>query len=708
MTELTDIYLENLNPRQKKAVLHKTGPAVVFAGAGSGKTRVITTRIAHLIHTGTKPSKILAVTFTNRAAAEMRERVEKLTPYAHACTISTFHAACARWLREFADELGFGADFMIYDDSDMKSALKKILKDTAATVDLSHMVDEMKHFISQAKTRGWLPVDVEKNQQRYSHLIPAGGVAVYKKYQETLANSNAMDFNDLLLNVLLLLRKNDKVRDILQTRYEHILVDEYQDTNPAQFELLSVLNKGYNNIFAVGDDDQSIYSWRGATPGNILDFDKHFNGADKYTLDQNYRCHKMVIDAANAMISNNVKRVEKKLWTENQPGPKIHYHLENDGELEAWNIVDTIIRESGKYPYQNVAVFYRTNSQSRLLEDALRRENIPYKIYGTTKFYDRMEIKDIVAYLRVIANPSDDVSVRRIVNVPPRKLGKKALDDLETYATEKNIPLIQAMEQLIKAKDKVGIKFKDFVQLMYDLKAEEKQSPLSELIETILQEVKYSEYLEQKHTEHYSDKLGNIHELVVAIEEYESRDKEASLQNWLQSITLNNGDEEAVNGVSMMTLHMAKGLEFDRVHIAGVEDGLIPHSSNTDEPDLLEEERRLFYVGMTRTGKMLSFYGTHRRRTYNGWVSNLPSRFLTEIPTEFIDADYELIRSLYGRQDIEYEPSEVTQISVGATVHHPTYGQGRIQEIYTQLADMKVLVNFNDYGLRKVAVRHLN
>ncbi len=713
MKNLNDTYLANLNAKQKKAVLHATGPAVVFAGAGSGKTRVITTRIAHLIENGVKASKILAVTFTNRAAAEMRERIENLTPYAHASTIATFHAACARWLREFADELGFGADFLIYDDSDMKSALKKILKDTHSELDLSHLVDEMKQFIAQCKTRGWLPADIEKNQERYSHLIPAGGLAVYKKYQEVLAASNAMDFGDLMLNMILLLRQNEKVRHALQNRYEHLLVDEYQDTNPAQFELLNFLNQTHNNIFAVGDDDQSIYSWRGATPGNILDFEQHFPGAKKYTLEQNYRCKGVIINAANAMIRNNEKRVAKELWTENEAGPLIQYLIENDGELEAWSVVDTVHREAKTFSYENVAIFYRTNSQSRLLEDSLRREGIPYKIYGTTKFYDRMEIKDLVAYLRVLANLSDDVSLRRIINVPPRKLGKKTIDTMEDLASKNGTPLFLTIENAIKQKDKVALKFKDFVKKIHELREELKSIPLSELVELIIHETGYAEYIEQKFTEHYSDKLSNIHELVVAIEEYESREKDTSLNLWLQSMALNTGDEEAANGVSLMTLHMAKGLEFDRVHIVGVEDGLIPHSNNTDDKDLLEEERRLFYVGMTRTGRKLSLYGTYKRRTYTGWVSNMPSRFLMEVPKEFIEADFELLNNLYGRnrEPDHYEAdheSEVTQVRVGAQVHHPTYGRGTIQEIFTQLTDMKVLVDFSDYGLRKVAVRHLS
>ncbi len=700
-----------LNAKQLEAALYDGGHAVVFAGAGSGKTRVITARIARLVADGCKASRILAVTFTNRAATEMRERVLAWSPFCQAATIGTFHSICARWLREFADELGFESDFLIYDDADVKSTLKKLVKDQVKDKnEVLVVVDELRTFISFAKTNALLPSDIENNKRTYEHLIPVAGIEYYRKYQETLAASNAMDFSDLLLNILLLLRTNERVRTTLQKRYMHIMVDEYQDTNGTQFEMLEFLTGEHSTMFVVGDDDQSIYSWRGANPANILDFQKHFSGAKLFKLEQNYRSTANIVDASSAMIACNEQRVDKKVWTESSAGDSIDYVLESDGEMEGWSMVESIVREKKVFPFTDVAIFYRTNSQSRLVEDALRSENIPYKIYGGTKFYDRMEIKDLMAYLRLLVSPKDDVSFRRIVNVPARKIGKKTQDDLGAIATAEGVSLMECLGKQIENKTKLAKKFGDFYT--------------HEILEELIQEIDYLGYLDKKYHLQYEDKVANVHELVIALEDFHAKHPKQGLSDWLQSVTLNNADGEEAQGVSLMTLHSAKGLEFRRVYIGGVEDGLVPHANNVEDKELLEEERRLFYVGMTRAREKLSLYGVVKRRGYQGWVANPPSRFLDEIPEKHIECDpvaadamrmknrqyaYEDEGSSYDYDDVA--ESEAMVLRVGAKVYHPTYGKGLIKEILSDgvrnQTGLKVKVSFDDFGIRKIYAHHL-
>ena len=704
-----------LNSKQQLAVEHSEGPAVVFASAGSGKTRIITARILRLIESGIPPQKILAVTFTNRAAAEMRHRMGQLDERSMRATIATFHAACARWLREFAEELGFDSNFVIYDDKDSKSAIRSILAEMYEDIDFAAITDEMKYFIGMAKTKAWLPQDVEKMQHQISHLIPVGGIAVYKRYQEYLASCNAMDFGDLLLNMVLLLRKNKNVQQVLGQRYKYIMVDEYQDTNQTQLELLRHLSQKTTNLFVVGDDDQSIYSWRGASPENIIYFNKMFEGAKVFTLDQNYRSNANIVDAAGAMIQNNKHRADKKIWTENEKGEKISYILESDNEMEAWAIVDQIVKEKRQFKLDQVAIFYRTNAQSRLLEDALRNQDIPYKMYGGTKFYDRVEIKDLAAYLKLLINEKEDISFRRVVNVPARKFGKKSLEHIENYAFDKGISLWQAMIELLVLKDKVAQKIQGFVGLIQDLRKMMEDHTPSETLQELIKRIDYFAYLKQKYKDKYADKIDNVHELIIAIEEWEEKHENPNLSMWLQSVSLNTGDEEITEGVSMMTLHMAKGLEFERVHLAGVEDGLIPHGNNIDEPTLLEEERRLFYVGITRARQKLSFYGCSRRRTYTGWISNQPSRFLGEIPAKYLDAEgvFDSSGDTYDSGDepdgdeYDYTDSQDHQLSVGSAVLHPTYGKGVLKELVQTVKDNKAWVSFADHGKRKVSIHHL-
>lgn len=737
--------LKGLNDVQRRAVMHRDGPAVVFSGAGSGKTKIITTRIAYLIESGVPASEILAVTFTNKAAAEMRGRVEALLPRGRFALISTFHSACARWLREFADELGFTSNFTIYDDSDSTAALKAVAKDLSIEVDVSSLIADWRRFIDRSKMNALLPSDVERLQAQMSHLIPLGGLAIYRKYQEYLAACNAMDFGDLILNTLLLLRRNDRVREVMQSRYRYILVDEYQDTNRTQLELISSLASKYQNLFVVGDDDQSIYSWRGATPGNILDFDVIYPTAQKITLEQNYRCTGNIVDAANAMVTNNKKRAEKRLWTDNAPGDLISFRLDYDGEAEARWVIDTIRRESrSRYPLSDTAIFYRTNSQSRLIEEALRMENIPYTIYGGVRFYDRMEVKDVLAYFRLLVNENDDVSFRRVVNVPLRKIGPKALEAVEHKAALAGIPLMHVVRQMIESNDSsLNERVRGFYETVQRLRAAQAGAPLGSSLEHFLQATDYISYLQKKFpSDEAMDKIENIHELGAAMADFERRQEGATLALWLQSVSLSSEVEDATGGVAMMTLHSAKGLEFPRVYIVGLEEGLLPHGSNLEDDDLLEEERRLFYVGMTRAKVRLSLSCAYRRRMYDRYVSNRPSRFLKEIPTQYLDTDstqWSAIASASSSREQSNQvhrhseatrrensapamatamqkkaivsdsrpPSPAKSVSVGAAVFHPTYGKGIVEAIEQDFAEVKVVVNFSDHGRRKVNSHHL-
>jgi DNA helicase-2/ATP-dependent DNA helicase PcrA len=719
-----DAILAGLNDVQRQAASHRDGPLVVFAGAGSGKTRIITHRIAWLIEQGVHPWEILAVTFTNKASQEMRQRVEDLTPLGKRVLIATFHSACARWLREFAAELGYTSDFTIYDDSDQMSALKTILKEMNVKLDDQITAQEYKSAINKMKTMAIMPSD-ERLGREYGDMMPPAGVQVYQRYQEYLAGCNAMDFGDLIMNVLLLLRRNVKVRDILQRRYRYILVDEYQDTNRTQFELISRLCEKHRNLFVVGDDDQSIYSWRGAVPSNIIDFDKVYPDAKKITMEQNYRCTSNIVDAANAMIGNNKYRVPKRLFTENPPGDLINYRLETDNEIEAWWVVDSIKAEQARFDKRDIAIFYRTNSQSRMMEDALRRENMPYQIYGTVRFYDRAEIKDLMAYVRCLVNPADDISTLRILNVPPRGIGEKAEDTVAAEAARRGQPVMKTIEAMVQENTpKLGAKLKGFLDVLNKIRQPVLEGPIEEALEAILDATDYVAYVHKKFPEQAVDKVENIHELGAALADFAGAYPDSTIAEWLQSVTLSSEESENKGGVSLMSLHMAKGLEFPRVYIIGVEEGLLPHRNSMDDPETLEEERRLFYVGMTRAKERLSLVGAYRRRTYNTWGANRPSRFLTEIPTQHFEpateAETSFMRSAYGSEAYASDTSAMTYdyddadgsggarvLSVGQSVRHPTYGKGNVEQILEEFGQTKAVVRFHEFGLRKVAAHHL-
>lgn len=709
--------IEQLNETQLAAVNHIGGPLVVFAGAGSGKTRIITNRIAKLIQMGIKPWEILAVTFTNKASEEMRIRVQSLNKSARSCHISTFHSASTRWLREFSSELGFDSGFTIYDDSDSKSALKKIVKAHFPKEDLQTKFPEIRSFIIKAKSLGILPKDLESSSTDLK--APTGAKKIYQIYQETLFQSNAMDFHDLLLNTVILLRNNKKVRDSLGSRYKFILVDEFQDTNHTQFEIITILASYYKNLFVVGDDDQSIYSWRGARPDYILEFCERFEGAKKITLEQNYRCTQNIIKAANSVISHNKHRAVKNLFSTNDPGDLIEYIQEADGQMEAFQVVDTIKVEREQFDLDDIAVFYRTNSQSRSLEEAFHRENIPFTIFGAVEFYSRLEIKDILSYLRLAVNPSDNLSVSRVINIPPRGLGPKALETIDKTALEQDCTYLDACKILAEsAVPRISNKIANFVIIIERLTSLSKTQPISDTIEWLLNESSYLTYLQKKFPDQHGDKTENIHELVASISDYEEKSENPTLDDWLQTISLvPKESDEHTRGVSLMTLHSAKGLEFNRVYIVGVEEGLIPHKNSSEKEALIEEERRLFYVGITRAKKKLSILSAYRRAQYNTYTANSPSRFIAEISSDCLKLNENaFLKNLYSNQleidsfdpeEPNREPVREEDLEIGDNVFHPTYGKGTIQKIELDFNMKKAIVFFREFGKRKINISQL-
>ena len=691
-----------LNETQQEAVQHRDGQAVVFAGAGSGKTRIITARIAALIDQGVAPWHILAVTFTNRAANEMRERVEHLSPQARKSLIATFHSACARWLREFASELELPSNFLIYDQKDSNTALKTVLNSFNIPLDEDNSIASYQWMISQAKINCIFADNDDQVAHHYPKLIANGGLNIYRAYQDYLRSCHAVDFGDLILNVVLLLRRNEMVRESLQNRCRYILVDEYQDINQCQFELIQLLAAKHRNLFVVGDDDQSIYSWRGASPHKILQFQEVYPQAKKIILNRNYRSSATIINAAGALIARNSQRVAKEIWTANEAGSLIEFKNEADAEMEAHAIVDSIIREHDKFPLREVAIFYRTNSQSRLLEDTLRRQQVNYQIYGSLRFYDRVEIKDIISWLRLVVNESDDASFRRVINAPRSGIGQRSVEVIEQQARQAKRSLLQQTRSLVRENfPKLAGKLKHFVTTFNTLQQQLRAGELATTVQIFLHEVAYLEYLDKKYRDQASEKKENVMELDTALRDFASRYPEASLDDWLQSVVL-VGDEMHQSGesVSLMTLHAAKGLEFDRVYVAGVEEGLIPHRNSVSSRAELEEERRLLYVGMTRAKQKLTLTCATRRRAFQGWTNNPPSRFMGDIPSNCLQSEH---AAPAPRDD----GRQVQRLSVGMQIIHPTYGMGRVTSIEKSFDTIDVLVNFNEFGMIRVKSHHL-
>ncbi len=685
-----ETYLTDLNPAQREAVLHTEGPVLVIAGAGSGKTRVLTRRIAHLLGAvGVKPPEILAITFTNKAAGEMRERVEELVgPPARAAWVMTFHSACGRILRREAQRLGYRSNFTIYDQADQVRLVKRCLEELER--DPKRFTPRGIHSqISNAKNT---LVGPDAYGERVASFYDQTVAEVYDLYQKRLFASNAVDFDDMLFLTVDVLERFPEARQKWQDAFRYVLVDEYQDTNHAQYRLLQLLAEKHRNVFAVGDPDQSIYAFRGADIRNVLEFERDFPGAYSIALEQNYRSTQNILDAANGVIKQNRERKEKNLWSELGEGDPVRVVEVEDEHAEArFAAAEIALLVEEGFSGSEVAVFYRMNAQSRVLEDILVRQGVGYQVIGGPRFYERAEVKDLVAYLQVIDNPYDAVSLLRIANRPRRGIGESTLARLATWADQREISLWEATAEAELAG--VGAApqkaLKAFRATIESLMSAAMEYDVPELIDEVLARSGYMASLEAERTIEAQGRIENLQELVSVAREWREQSEEAMLSGFLQEISLYS-DQDAIRGdgslVTLMTLHNAKGLEFRAVYMIGMEEGIFPHSRSIEEQGI-EEERRLCYVGMTRAKERLTLLHASSRMLYGGRSHNLPSRFLDEVPDKHVER--ERLRpaswSGYGSPRLsQVVPKEdVPSLTTGDSVRHSTLGEGVVVRIET-------------------------
>jgi len=725
--------LNDLNPVQRKAVLETEGSLLVFAGAGSGKTRVLTYRIAYLIkEKGISPHHIFAVTFTNKAADEMRERVERLLgKSAKGVWISTFHSACARILRQHIERLGFKRNFVIYDEQDQERHLKTVMKELDLDFKMFHP-RAMQSRIEQLKNEGLTP---DRYRPSPFNIFEKRLALVYERYQEDLRRNNGLDFGDLLTFVTILFKNFSEILRSYQELCRYVMVDEFQDTNMIQYHLIRQMVERHRNICVVGDDDQSIYRWRGAEVGNILNFQKDFPETKVITLEQNYRSTQNILQAANHMVRMNHLRKEKVLWTENPEGELLTYYVAEDEMDEARMVVQKIMeqvhpptlsertqRRSG-VSYRDIAIFYRINAQSRAIEDELVKHRIPYTVVGGMKFYERKEIKDILAYLKLIANPSDALSLKRIINLPSRGIGEKTIEKIENFSREKGLTLYEGMKQTLSEKwlsSLVKGKIKEFVQLIEEFRQGAETFSLSQLTLALIAKTGYRERLKEEGTDLAFSKIENIDELVNVMMELEGGDERVSLESFLDKVSLvTDVDlyEDKENRVSLMTLHCAKGLEFPVVFIVGMEEGLLPHYRRGEEIEDLEEERRLCYVGITRAKERLFLLRAEKRSTFGVGRANLPSRFLDELPMDLIKWE-ERERKMESLEDgMEYQtsgegmvlsPEGFFPLRIGMKVRHTKFGEGKVKSVEGMNEDQKATIVFQNAGSKRLKVRYAN
>ena len=749
-------FLDKLNPEQREAVLHTEGPLLILAGAGSGKTRVITFRIAYLIGNGhARADEVLAVTFTNKAAGEMRERVQGLLGAdADGVWLSTFHSLCARLLRREAPHVGLSRDFVIYDSSDQVAVVKQASKELGIDDKLVPPRIALGR-ISHAKNRMEGPDSLRGAWNLRDEQI----AKIYEKYLIALRDANALDFDDLLLKTVELFETSAQVRERYAHKFKYVMVDEYQDTNRPQYLLIKRLAEMRRNLAVVGDPDQSIYKWRGADLKNILDFETDFSDTVIVRLEQNYRSTQVILDAASAVIQQNRNRKDKRLWTDRKGGAKIVYYRGGDELEEADFIAKSIKRARAEDVDSTMAVLYRTNAQSRAIEDQLMRESIPYKIIGGVRFYERKEIKDALAYLKLIINPHDDVSLRRVINVPARGIGKGVMDSLQ--AIDPNAiaadapPLLAAgLAEVSSARslwaklafavdegrlaNRATASLRTFRDLIAGLANDARTDTVSIAIGKMLDRSGYLQDLREENTEEANERTENLMELVSAARDYESRDAEASLGGFVDRLSLlSEVDEESGSKnarVWLMSMHAAKGLEFPVVFIAGMEDGLFPHSRSAEDEAELEEERRLFYVGMTRAEQRLFLTGAARRRVFGEYQSTEPSRFIDEVPAELVEritpaftsayqssfqhSHYEFRTNPYGRGGrparfkeespkyaYENEDQSASGVRPGMRVRHAQFGVGNVISVEEHTDDYKITVRFNSVGVKKLLAR---
>ena len=718
--------LDGLNREQQQAVQHTEGPLLILAGAGSGKTKVLTVRIAYLLAQGVNPYEILAITFTNKAAKEMKSRVEGLVgDVANRIWLSTFHSFCAKFLRfELDNFLGYNSNFTIYDTSDSQAVIKAALK-ALNLDDKYYPVGAMIGAISDAKNKLLFASDFRKQARDFYQQKVAD---VYEYYERELRKNNALDFDDLLLVAVKLLQSNEAVLDKYSKRFRYVMIDEYQDTNHAQYLLAKLLASHWKNIAVVGDADQSIYAWRGADIQNILDFEKDYPNCTSIKLEQNYRSTKIILDAANAVIENNEGRPKKNLWTDKTEGAKIQHFTAQSEHEEAAFIGDTIAKKHDIHgvPYGDMAILYRTNAQSRVLEEALIKRALPYTMVGGTKFYDRKEIKDVLAYLRVLYNPFDDLSLLRIINVPKRSIGATTVAKLQDYARANGTSLFMTLTQLhlvdtIKGKTKE--KLEEFGILIFTLVAEMEDKTVLDILESILDRTGYLAQLEESTDPQDQARAENIGELLSVAKDFQDTNPTGTVEDFLEQVALVNdvdSFEQEESKVTLMTLHAAKGLEFPIVFLGGLEEGLFPHSRTLMNPEEIEEERRLAYVGITRAEKELYISNATTRTVFGRTSIYLPSRFIDEIPEELVDGlrakrkvPDDIKRHVPQHMSVTSRPvtkpivrnEVIADWKVGDTAIHSKWGNGKVINVAGEGAGMKLTIEFPTQGVRVVMAK---
>lgn len=722
---------DTLNDRQCEAVKHTEGPLLITAGAGSGKTKVLTCRIAHLLELGVAPYRILAITFTNKAAKEMKERVTNLVgAQADSIWLSTFHSFCAKLLRFEVDGFhGYTRNFTIYDSSDqlvlVKDCLKKLNLD-----DKQFMPRSVLGTISSAKN---VLMDAKAFAAKASDFYEQKVADVYALYQEKLRENNAVDFDDLLFLAVRLLQEKEDVREKYQSRFQYILVDEYQDTNHAQYALTKILAARWRNICVVGDADQSIYAWRGADIRNIIDFTRDYPDAASIKLEQNYRSTKTILHAANAVIDNNESRPKKTLWTENPAGNKIiHYQGQTEHD-EADYIAGVIYNrhEISHEPYGDMAILFRTNAQSRVLEEKLMRYAIPYTMVGGTKFYDRKEIKDVLAYLRLLYNPEDSLSLTRIINVPKRNIGATTMEHVAAYAEEQGISLFEALSSTdeIPVTKRARTSLENFAAMIFDLLNDIEGKDVLSLIETVIKQTGYGDMLdkEAEHDPQGESRKENVGEFLSVAKDYMDSNPDGNLQDFLENVALvSDVDdfESSDSKVTLMTLHAAKGLEFPVVFLTGLDEGLFPHSRTLLDPAQVEEERRLAYVGITRAERQLYVTNAITRTMYGRISAYMPSRFLAEIPPQLME-DYHRksampqsrTTAVPGKQRVSILTKPVASslpkkhavtdtFAKGDKVRHKIWGIGTVLDVIGEGPNMQMKIQFPTKGVRQVVVKY--
>lgn len=723
--------LEGLNPEQKNAVLHTEGPLLVLAGAGSGKTRVLTHRIAYLVEEiGIRPWNILAITFTNKAAREMKDRMENLIgPAANDIWVGTFHSCCVRILRREIDKLGYDRNFVIYDTDDQVSLIKTCLEQLKIN-DKTFPPRSVLYEIGRAKDE---LINPEQYKKLYNSDYRLNKIAsIYELYQKKLKSNNALDFDDIILLTIRVLSEFPDVLDYYCEKFRYILVDEYQDTNTAQYMLVSMLASKYGNICVVGDDDQMIYGWRGANLRNILDFEKDFKNCRVIKLEQNYRSTKTILAAANQVIKNNTGRKGKELWTQNAQGTPIRRYEAGDERDEAYYVAGIMksLKNSGR-KYSDMAVLYRVNAQSRVLEDVLMKQGIPYKIYGGLKFYARKEIKDVIAWLRVIQNSNDDISLTRIINVPKRGIGKTTLGRIENYAAYENVSMYKIISRSsdypdLSRQSRALSEFFNFTESMKELAV---KTELVDFIELLVEKSGLIKELQMEMTDESRTRIENIKEFISVAREFsDTSEEKPTLEDFLAHISLVadiDDNEELGDRVVLMTLHSAKGLEFPVVFMVGLEEGVFPSYRSIAEESELEEERRLCYVGMTRAREELYISNAKSRMLFGSTSYNRESRFITEIPEQFLEntINEKLQRTFSGSikgsgfapggkivdlSDLKARIKEFNRteagdsVKVGDRVVHKKFGEGTIKSRVKENSDYRLDILFDDYGLKRL------